>query len=418
MKKMHMRAFVGGLLLLCVIVANLTACTAKIDAKNLMKDVTPRRVDALYDIRSESAVITDFAIRLFQASEENGKNTLISPLSVLAALAMTLNGADGQTRAQIEAVLGMSAEELNLYFYSYMDRISMAVASELKLANSIWVTDAEDFTVEENFLQINADYFDADIYEAPFDQTTLRDINNWVKRETDGMIAKLLDNISNDAVMYLINALAFEGEWLEPYKKPQVIDGEFTKENGENQNVTYMYSEEGIYLEDEMTKGFVKYYKGAKFAFVALLPNEGISVSEYVASLTGSKVSSLLASGEYECVHASIPKFSTEYEMSMLNVLGDMGITDAFDSALANFSRLGHSASGNLVISEIYHKTSITVDEAGTKASAATSVEVNSRGMEPLEPKEVYLDRPFVYMLIDLRNNLPFFIGTVMEIEQ
>ena len=417
MKKTRISLVIISLLLVCAMAVNLTGCTMKVQAKDLMEGITPNNVNALDDLSSQNADVTDFAIRLFKASNENGKNTLISPLSVLCALAMTANGAEEETLAQMEEVLGMTTDELNLYLYSYMKNLPQGDKYKLSLANSIWFTEDERFTVNQDFLQTNADYYGADIYKAPFDKQTLKDINNWVKQNTDGMIPEILDQIPPEAIMYLVNALAFEAEWSEIYEKHQVKDGEFTKEDGTKQDVKFMYGSEGTYFEDEKATGFMKRYKGGKYAFVAMLPNEGVSVSEYIASLDGESLNALLANPQYATVRTSIPKFETEYKVEMSDILQSMGMTEAFDMYNADFEGLGTSTGGNIYISRVLHKTFISVGEKGTKAGAATIVEMkDGAAAEPTEPKEVYLDRPFVYMLVDCENNIPFFIGTMMDV--
>ena len=418
MKKTRISLVIISLLLVCAMAVNLTGCTMEVQAKDLMEGITPNTVNALDDLSSQNADVTDFAIRLFKASNESGNNTLISPLSVLCALAMTANGAEEETLQQMEEVLGMTNEDLNLYLYSYMKNLPQGDKYKLSLANSIWFTEDERFTVNQDFLQTNADYYGADIYKAPFDKQTCKDINNWVKDKTDEMIPEILDEIPADAIMYLVNALAFEAEWPEIYEKQQVRDGKFTKEDGTKRDVDFMYSTEGTYLEDENATGFKKYYKGGKYAFVAMLPNEGVSVSEYITSLTGESLNALLSNPQHGTVHTSIPKFETEYTVEMSEILKDMGMTEAFDMYNADFEGLGASTAGNIFINSVLHKTFISVGEKGTKAGAATIVEMNDgAAAEPQEPKEVYLDRPFVYMLIDCENNIPFFIGTMMDVD-
>lgn len=240
-----------ALLLTLATLLSMFGCVARIRANNLMDDITPNKVSEPEGIEIQNSDLADFAVRLFKTSEESGKNTLISPLSVLYALAMTANGAKGETRAQMESVLGMSVEELNFYLYNYMKNLPQDEKYKLSLANSIWFTDDQRFSVNQDFLQTNADYYGADIFRAPFNKQTCKDINTWVKNKTDGMIPEILDEIPAEAIMYLVNALAFEAEWSEVYNKDAVRDGNFTKEDGTKQNVDFMYSEEGCFLEDE-----------------------------------------------------------------------------------------------------------------------------------------------------------------------
>jgi serpin B len=275
------------------------------------------------------------------------------------------------------------------------------------------VTDDERFTVNPDFLQLNADYYGADVYRAPFDAQLLRDINNWAKLKTDGMIPKVIEEMSPYAIMYLVNALAFEAEWMKTYERYQVRDGKFTAEDGDREDVKLMYCDEHVYLEDELATGFVKYYKGREYAFVALLPNEGVTVSDYLASLDGESLSKLLSAPEYRTVKTAIPKFEVEFDTEMSGILYEMGIRDAFDPDNADFSSLGSSTEDNIFINRVIHKTFIEVSELGTRAGASTVIECKPE-CAPMEPKYVYLDRPFVYMIIDCDNNVPFFIGTYM----
>lgn len=418
MKKKRIGLMLVSLFLVCAMAVNVTGCSAQVRAKNLMEGVTPKKVSALAGLGSVNEDVTGFAVRLFRASEKSGENTLVSPLSVLCALAMTANGAEGETLEQMEAVLGMTAEDLNGYLYSYVKNLPQGENYKLSLANSIWFTEDKRFTVNQDFLQLNADYYGADIYQAPFNDQTCKDINNWVKQKTDGMIPEILDQIPPEAVMYLVNALAFEAEWPKAYEKYQVRDGQFTKEDGTKQDAEFMYSTEGAYLEDENAAGFIKHYKGGKYAFAAMLPHEGVSVSGYIASLSGESLRAMLANPQYTTVYTSIPKFEVEYSVEMSEILEGMGMPRAFDAENAEFERLGVFAPGNIYISRVLHKTFISVGEKGTRAGAVTAVELSGEGAPaPEEPKQVYLDRPFVYMLIDCENNIPFFIGTMMDID-
>lgn len=400
-----------------VLSVSLIGCKT-IQSEDLMTNIKQKEIAGAEATENENGAVTDFAVRLFQNSIETEKNTLISPLSVLVALSMTANGADEETLSQMEDVLVMPMEVLNTYIYTYMEKLSEGKDGVLSLADSIWFTDDEKFSVNEEFLQLNADYYGADIYKTPFNNETCKDVNHWVEEKTDGMIEEILDNVSEEAVMYLVNALAFDAEWQKVYEKTQVQKERFTTESGQEQEAELMYSSENQYLEDENAKGFVKFYAGGQYAFAALLPNEGISVEEYVRSLTGLKVRALLSNAEDIPVDAAIPKFETEYETEMSEVLKEMGMVNAFDADLADFTRLGTYEDRNIYIDRILHKTFISVAEKGTKAGAATVVGIETMSAMPTEePKQVILNRPFVYMLIDCEQQVPFFMGTVMSVE-
>jgi serpin B len=396
---------------------NETESSTYTNLEDLMTDVTQNDVTLPENIDAECVKATEFSLELFKETNEDGKNTLISPISVLYALSMTANGADGETLEQMESVLGMSTEELNIYLYAYINSLPKSEKYKLSIANSIWFKDDGSINVNQGFLQINADYYGADIYKAKFDRQTLKDINGWVNNKTDGMIPEVINEIPAEAVMYLINALAFDAEWESPYSEWDVYDGKFKCEDGTDIDVKMMRGSDGFYLEDEKATGFMKFYDGRKYAFVALLPNEGISVSDYVLSLDGQSLQATLNNPLYGvALYTSMPKFTVEYDVEMSGILKDMGMVDAFDSSAADFSSLGVSEAGNIFINRVIHKTFIEVGELGTRAGAATAVEINEESA-PEVVKQVHLDRPFVYMLIDWENKVPFFVGSLCEVE-
>lgn len=401
-----------------ILVLTLTAC-AQAQARDLMADVTARPVEGTPDMDAGAAAAADFGVRLLQASLEEEQNTLISPLSVLTALAMTANGAQGETLAQMEAVLGLDSQTLNGFLHAYMAALARDGNGGLRMANSIWFKEDPRLEVEQEFLQTNADYYQASIYKAAFDDQTLKDINAWVSEHTDKMIPAILDEIPEDAVLYLVNALAFDAEWEELYDANDLLEKTFTAYNGEKRTVEMMNSEEFLYLEDENATGFLKYYEGRDYAFAALLPNEGVSVQEYVRALTGEHLLELLSDPQEITVYAWLPKFETEFDVEMSDILEELGMTDAFDGSRADLSRMGTCDDGasNLYINRVLHKTFLSVSEQGTRAGAATVVEaVAECAVEIVDSRTVHLDRPFVYLLIDTQTNLPLFFGTVLDV--
>lgn len=405
-------------LFVIILAMGITGCT-QTATTDLMQNISPRIEEVFPDMQAGGSAATDFSVRLLQTGMEKEKNTLISPLSVYYALAMTANGTAGETLDQMEQLLGMEVADLNVYMLAYLNRLPEGQNYKVSMANSIWFRDDPNFVVEQSFLQTNADHYGAGIYKAPFDETTRKNINNWVKEHTDGMIPNILEGIPREAVMYLINALSFDARWDKEYKDHQIWEGSFTTEEGVRQNVEMMHSQEHTYLEDGMAAGFVRYYKDRKYAFVALLPNEGIPLSQYVQSLTGESLRYMIQNAQNVTVSTAIPKFETEYQVDMADVLQKMGMTAAFDWRVADFSRLGsYNVEGmNLFINRVLHKTHISVSEQGTQAGAATVVEIAPGSAAPMEEiKEVVLDRPFLYMIIDCENQFPIFMGTMMTV--
>lgn len=366
---------------------------------------------------------TAFAVKLFQETLEKDTqgNLLISPASVAIALTMTANGAGGNTLAQMESLLGQGIDLYTLNRYLHTAYFSGESADDIfKLADSIWFRDTKDFTVNEAFLQKNKDYLSAEIFRSPFDDNTVEDINRWCNYKTDGMIPHLLDELEDRDMMHLLNAVAFEGNWAKNYENESLRTGVFRAADGTEQTVTMMTSQEGQYLSDGKATGFVKYYEGYRYAFVALLPGEGITPDDYVASLTGEGLSAMFLASEHAEVTAAMPKFSCNYSADLVPIMKAMGMREAFDGDNADFSGIGTLSDGNLCIGSINHKTHITVDEMGTKAAAVTDIGmVRATALRPDEKHyEVTLDRPFVYMILDTTTNVPLFMGTVDSISQ
>jgi serine protease inhibitor len=361
----------------------------------------------------DAAAAASFGVKLLQQSEKDGTR-LYSPVSILYALGMTLNGANGETKTQMEKTLGLTADELNRAMLAY--RSSLPADGAAKIANSIWIRDTENLKVSGDFLKTDSAYYNAEIYRAAFDSSTLDAINAWVSEHTDKMIPTILQELPESAMLCLVNAVAFNAKWAEPYEETDVSDADFTKADGTKETVKMMYSAENVYLDDGQATGFLKRYEGGDYAFAALMPNEGVSMDDYVASLTGESLMNTLENAQSCGVDAGLPKFTRDYSAELSQTLAALGMPDAFDPAKADFSNMGESAEGTLAISQVIHKTHIELDEQGTKAAAATAVMATTTCVAlEAETKRVILNRPFVYMILDTRTNLPVFLGLMAD---
>ena len=370
------------------------------------------------DITAETeTALLDFYVKLFGASITKGKNSLVSPLSVLTALAMTENGAKGDTLEQFESVFGVKKDELNVIMADFLKNLPKEDKCKLAIANSIWMRDTETLKVPDEFLKTNIKYYGASVFKAPFDSSTVKAINNWVDKNTDSLIKEIIDGISEDTMMYLINALVFDAEWENIYSEYEISNRIFNSADGKQQNVPFMYSEENAYLEDNNATGFIKYYSGRRYAFAALLPNEDISLDNYISTLDGKHIKSLLEGSKVCTVNAAMPAFEYDYSAELSAPLKSLGLTLPFDSSAADLSGLGSSSLGNLFIDQVLHKTYIKVDARGTKAGAVTAVVCKVECCPIEEPKNVILDRPFMYMIIDCETMTPVFIGTLCSVD-
>lgn len=402
------------ILMILSVMLQLAACgsqPAAVKTANLTGEISPAEPMDLAEIDVEGAqkAAADFAVSLLQASStENGENLILSPYSTLFALAMAANGADGETLAQMEEVFGMSSEELNNFLYLCREK----AREELSSANSIWVRDGKAADVRPEFLQTNTNYLRAQIFRAAFDGQTLADINEWVSAQTKERIKEMLKELDDDTVMILLNALSFDGEWESPFEGYRTHDSLFYPAIGEAQEVQMMSDTVYGYLEDGKATGFVKDYKNG-YSFVALLPNEGVSMEEYVASLSGSALLETVAGARDERVEIAMPKLEAECSLELGSALAAMGMEKAFSRA-ADFSRI--DGTKELYISKVLHKTYLKIDEEGTEAAASTAIDLAPKSA-PIElGKRVLLNRPFVMVIMDNESNTILFAGIVNRV--
>ena len=398
------------------------------------------RLDNTVNVQSSEGAATDekfagaemnFGVDLLKKCYENKKegvkNLLISPLSVSAALSMTANGADGETLGEMEKVLGngLSLDEMNEYMAYYISQLPDEEKEKIYLADSIWFKDDPTLKVYDEFLETNKKYYNAEIYKSAFEPDTIvKDVNSWVNRNTQGMIPTLItkENIKSNTMMMLINTLYFEAEWWSPYLS--TTDGTFTDLDGNKLPIKKMDSMERQYFDLGNADAFKKPYKNGDYSFVGILPHEDVDFNEYISNLDGAA----LAEGLKECedpdtvdLYVMIPKFKYNYSESLKDILSDLGMKTAFDENKADFSKINDLSVEDalpLYIDDVLHKTKIEVTEKGTKAAAATAVVMGAGAAAPIEKKKVYiyLDRPFVYMIVD-KNNVPLFIGAATQLE-
>ncbi len=406
---------------LCALFAfSATGCTfreKKISSNELSKNYTrTAKVTAPIGDTFEKGM-GDFAFTLFKntlTKEGSVKpNELVSPISAAMCLGLLNNGARGNTQAQICNLFGMTTTQLNQGFYEYASSLYSGKNCRVEIANSIWMKE-QSLQVEPDFLQANADWYGAQAYASPFDETTLTDINNWCYNHTKGKIKKILDEISPYDVMYLINTLDFDAKWAYPYEREAIEQGVFFNQSGSTADVKMLYSQEGFYLEDENAVGFTRPYKDGKYSFMAMLPNEGVDIYDYLNSLNGEKWRELWDNGCGRTVHARIPEFSYETELSLNEALYNLGVTDMFSGELADFS--GIDKTQQLYCGMMKQKSFIQVDRDGTKAASVTLAGMKAMAGNPAGEVYIILDRPFFYAIVDNEYKLPLFLGAVVNL--
>ncbi|MCR4649364.1 MAG: serpin family protein [Lachnospiraceae bacterium] len=352
---------------------------------------------------------------------DDSDNVLISPLSIQMALGMTENGANGDTLSQLEDYIngGLTLSEMNKLMADSYARLTDASEVDWNVANSIWFKNDGDFLLKDQFLKDVRTNYNSEVALAPFDQSTVDDINAWVNNNTRSMIPSILDNIPDNVRSYLINAVAFEGEWLREYKESDILeDRTFTNADGSESKVTMLASSEGRYFKLGEGQGFIKEYKGGEYAFVGILPDEGVTPKEYIDTLADKDLdlAEAVRNAEYKEVIVQIPEFDLDYGYELSEIYKAMGMTVPFDKSTADFTGMMEMKEGgefNAYISRILHKTHIEVDRKGTKAAAVTAVEMVAEccEMDIEMPEYVILDRPFVYAIVDTETGMPIFTG-------
>ena len=362
-----------------------------------------------------------FAFKLYDQiiKQRNGKNTFVSPASVMLALAMTYNGADGTTRKAMARALeleGMSLDDVNRAFAD----LKLALKPndpkiQLKIANSLWARNG--FALKPAFVKRNKDFYEAEIASLNFaDSSAPNAINSWVNKNTEGKIDKIVDRTNPDDVLFLINAIYFKGKWQFEFKKEKTKPDVFRLLGGEQKEVPMM-SQSGSYL----------YYKGKDFQSVALpygagsvsmyifLPDEQTGLDRFEQSLTSENWEMWMKSFQITPGDVMLPRFKVDWESKLNDALKALGMAEAFDPMRADFSEITESTSGNnLFISKVMHKALAEVNEEGTVAAAVTSVTVTVTSVQqPREKFVMKVDRPFFFAIRDNQTGVVLFMGSV-----
>ena len=395
------------------------SCAENLTGPDSVRGELPRELTA-----SEKKIIVadqQFSYELFSKSVSygSGENVLISPLSVSMALSMALNGAQGETFESMKSTLkfnDMAMEEINEGFRSITDLLTDLDPEVMFLvANSIWFR--EGLPVKENFLTQVKESFGATSESMDFTQSQSIDrINDWVSDNTKGMIDSIIEEIEDDMVMFLINAIYFKGDWLSKFDVDRTERADFFLENGNSKTVDMM-SQNGrfaSYFSDEVHMVELP-YGDSLFTMSVLLPADPETkieqfVEQKVNAQNLTKWRSKLSDGSQKVI-VELPRFEIEFELSMNDLLKEMGMEIAFDEWNADFTGIADVSPQNISIGEVKHKAVIRVDEEGSEAAAVTNVGMVVTSMPPA----FRADRPFVFILHERVSGTNLFMGKVVD---
>lgn len=366
---------------------------------------------------------TKFAFKLFKQlmEQQPNENVFISPTSIAMALAMTYNGADGETKdamAETMEVQGIDIEEFNKAYADLKTILQNPDPNvQVVIANSLWARKGTSFYKE--FLNVNREFYGAEVQELDFDSPDAsKTINNWVKKQTKDKIEKIVeDTISPDTIMFLINALYFKGSWANKFDPKLTREEPFFLSDGTQKAHPIMFQagEEYPYYRGENFQAVSLPYGKGRVSMVVFLPDEGVSLSEFCRSITFEKWEEWMGSFTNTEGEVGLPKFKVEYEVELKEALKALGMEVAFDAEKANFSKMHPVSPGaNVYISSIKHKTFVETNEEGTEAAGATSVEVGITSL-PVNTFNMIINRPFFFVIRDNETGTILFMGAIVD---
>ena len=362
---------------------------------------------------------TRFSFKLFSEilKQDSPKNVLVSPVSIAIALSITYNGAGGETQQAMAKALemqGMSLLEINQANATLKTLLESNDPSvKLTIANSLWVRKGVDFKPE--FIQRNQKFYAAEVTSLNFaDPSAPRQINDWVKKNTQGKIREIVDRLDANQMMVLINAIYFKGQWMTEFDKNQTTDRPFTLATG-RQKQHPMMAQKGDYRYAE-TQQFqaisLPYGKGRTSLYV-FLPKPNTNLADFQKTLTAENWQTWMKIFSKREGSIQLPRFKMDYEIDLKNSLSALGMSVAFDPSKADFSDLSTTATR---IDEVKHKTFIDVNEEGTEAAAVTSVGIRATSIQQeVAPFVMIVDRPFFCVIRDNKTGEILFMGSIND---
>jgi serine protease inhibitor len=360
----------------------------------------------------------EFGLELFQriASGEE-ENVMISPLSISVALAMAYNGADGDTRAEMEQTLkvaGLTTEQINDSYAYLIDALqSLDEDVVFELANAIFYE--QSFPVKDEFTDVNKEVYDAEVAGVDFSSpAALEAINGWVSDKTHKKIPKILDVLNPLDRLVLLNAVYFNGIWKTRFDEEGTHDLPFTRGDGSVTEVPMMNKEDDVaYTSTSLFRAIRMPYGNGQYSMVVFLPEQGFDPDDIIDACTPAEWKAWMNSFQEDTpLNITMPRFKYRYELELKDVLKEMGMVEAFSDKEADFSKISDVF---LYISRILHKTYIDVNENGTEAAAVTAVVFTTTSAGGGGVPAFTVDRPFVYAITEKDTGAILFMGKVVD---
>ncbi len=405
-------------LLLLLIIGMVVSCKSANEQPVLGNEAKPITLSAVQ--KNRVGQDNDFAFDLLRNTIAQTKatypNVFISPLSVSIAFGMVRNGANGETKTEIEKALrfsGLTDTEINDYYRVMQTELpSIDKKTKLSIANAIWLRSG--FTAKPDYLKTNADYFKAYIKTMDFGQPWALDtINDWAKRNTNGLIPKVLEELDGDLVALLMNAVYFKGTWVSRFNKESTKEADFKNEQGQYVKVNMMSCKSTFdYTRDDVAQYLDMPYGNNAFSMTVILPNENKTTDDVLNQLNTTQLSAILGKMQPTETNVFFPRFKVKNKFELIPMLYAMGIKKAF-TPFADFSRMCNSS---VFINFVKHDTYVEVTEEGTEAAAVTTIGFRYTSI----PQENYFvaNKPFVFLIREKSTGIILFIGKMGNVEK
>ncbi len=366
---------------------------------------------------------SSFPFSLFSqlAKDKSKSNLLLSPLSVATALSMTYPGAAGETKTALARILNFPAkgdDAVNQQAKETLDSLrNPGGDTKLEIANALFGEKRVKF--KQPFLDANKKYFDSEIQSLDFESPdSVKTINAWVSKKTHEKIPTIVENISADAILYLINAIYFKGSWEHKFEKAETTEQDFSTASGASKKVQMMYMsrDDFRYSENDQFQAINLPYADKRLSLYVFLPKKDSSLSQFESNLNQSSWEQWTARFSKHDGTLRLPRFKIDDKMELKQPLSDMGLEIAFDEGKADFSDMAE-ISQRIFISRVIHKTFMEVNEEGTEAAAVTGIEMSatSAAVNVAPPFEMVVDRPFFIALHDNQTGQILFAGHITE---
>lgn len=367
-----------------------------------------------------------FAVDLWARLRQREGNLAVSPASVSMALAMTYAGARSQTATEMAAVMHFGDDTQALHegagrlLAAWNDPAPRAYT--LRVVNRLFGETA--YEIQESFQALTRERYGAPLESLQFrasPDAARRHINAWVEQQTEARIRELLPptSIGPETRLVLTNAVYFLGRWEQPFRSNATREGTFHRVGAESVQVPFMSQTTRFpYAEDEDVQVVQMGYDGGDFAMVLVVPKEREGLAAVEQALGVDRIERWVAALTPEMVSVRLPKFEIDppASIALAETLQQMGMRQAFSSGVADFTGIADPPNPNdrLSISNVFHKAFVRVDEEGTEAAAATAV-ATGRGVPPAPSRQVEVDRPFLFLVRDVRQGTILFLGRVAD---